>query len=98
MLDSEAILQLRLEHAQKQIENQNYLSALIELEETLDHDPTCFEAKFLGGQSYLMTQNPIVAEFTFRDCLDDPLAANFQDELLLALALSLFYQYRCHPF
>lgn len=94
MLDSEAILQLRLEHAQKQIEARNYISALIELEETLDQEPDCFEAKFLAGQSYLMMQNPIVAEFTFRDCLKDPLSEEFKDELFLTIALSLFYQYR----
>lgn len=94
MLDPEAILQLRLEHAQKQIEEGDYLSALLELEETLDQDPDCFEAKFLAGQSYLMTQDPIVAESAFRDCLRHPLAAELNDELYLATALSLFYQYR----
>lgn len=94
MLNSEAILQLRLEHAQSYVESKDYVTAIVELEETLDQVPDCFEAKFLVGQSYLMIQNSISAEVTFRNCLTNSLSEGFKDELFLALAIALFYQYR----
>jgi tetratricopeptide (TPR) repeat protein len=94
VLDSEAILQLRLEHAQRYFAAQDYATAIIELEETLDQAPDCFEAKFLVGQSYLMIQDSISAEVTFRNCLTNSLSEDFKDELFLALAIALFYQYR----
>ena len=94
MIDASIILQMRLEHCQRLLDNDEQVNALLEIEEILDEHNECIDALYLAGQTYLLLRDSLSAELCFRKIKKLAFLEEQQAELHLSLALALFFQYR----